>query len=84
MFRPAATISKLSNVANIVPGDILLTVTPGGCTLRVPPAALAALTLLQLLPRAPVLEHKGAGRTRVTGSTQGSGAATKHSISANR
>ncbi|WP_374120350.1 hypothetical protein [Mesorhizobium onobrychidis] len=53
MFRPAATISKLSTFANIVPGDILLTVTPGGCALRVPPAALAALTLLQLLPERP-------------------------------
>ena len=37
VFKPAETISELSTFANIAPGDVLLTGTPSGCALRVPP-----------------------------------------------
>ena len=48
MFKPAETISELSTFASVVPGDVLLTGTPSGCALRVPPAPIRRL--LQLLP----------------------------------
>lgn len=48
VFKPAETISELSTFANITPGDVLLTGTPSGCALRVPPPTLRRL--LQLLP----------------------------------
>jgi 2-keto-4-pentenoate hydratase/2-oxohepta-3-ene-1,7-dioic acid hydratase in catechol pathway len=48
VFKPAETISELSTFANIYPGDVLLTGTPSGCALRVPPPPLRRL--LQLLP----------------------------------
>jgi 2-keto-4-pentenoate hydratase/2-oxohepta-3-ene-1,7-dioic acid hydratase in catechol pathway len=48
VFKPAETISELTTFANIAPGDVLLTGTPSGCALRVPPPALRRL--LQLLP----------------------------------
>lgn len=48
VFKPAETISELSTFANIVPGDVLLTGTPSGCALRVPPPPLRRL--LQILP----------------------------------
>jgi 2-keto-4-pentenoate hydratase/2-oxohepta-3-ene-1,7-dioic acid hydratase in catechol pathway len=48
VFKPAETISELSTFANIVPGDVLLTGTPSGCALRVPPPAVRRL--LQVLP----------------------------------
>lgn len=48
VFKPAETISELSTFANIVPGDVLLTGTPSGCALRVPPPPLRRL--LQVLP----------------------------------
>jgi 2-keto-4-pentenoate hydratase/2-oxohepta-3-ene-1,7-dioic acid hydratase in catechol pathway len=48
VFKPAETISELSTFANIAPGDVLLTGTPNGCALRVPPAPVRRL--LQLLP----------------------------------
>jgi 2-keto-4-pentenoate hydratase/2-oxohepta-3-ene-1,7-dioic acid hydratase in catechol pathway len=48
VFKPAETISELSNFADINAGDVLLTGTPSGCALRVPPAPLRRL--LQLLP----------------------------------
>jgi 2-keto-4-pentenoate hydratase/2-oxohepta-3-ene-1,7-dioic acid hydratase in catechol pathway len=48
VFKPAETISELSTFANIVPGDVLLTGTPNGCALRVPPPPVRRL--LQLLP----------------------------------
>jgi 2-keto-4-pentenoate hydratase/2-oxohepta-3-ene-1,7-dioic acid hydratase in catechol pathway len=48
VFKPAETISELSTFANIVPGDVLLTGTPNGCALRVPPPPLRRL--LQVLP----------------------------------
>ena len=48
VFKPAETISELSTFANIAPGDVLLTGTPAGCALRVPPPAVRRLA--QLLP----------------------------------
>ena len=48
VFKPAETISELSTFASVVPGDVLLTGTPSGCALRVPPAPIRRL--LQLLP----------------------------------
>lgn len=48
VFKPAETITELSTFANIAPGDVLLTGTPNGCALRVPPPAVRRL--LQALP----------------------------------
>ena len=48
VFRPAETISELSTFANIAPGDVLLTGTPSGCALHVPPPMVRRI--LQLLP----------------------------------
>jgi len=48
VFKPAETITELSTFANMAPGDVLLTGTPSGCALRVPPPALRRL--LQVLP----------------------------------
>jgi len=48
VFKPAETISELSTFANIARGDMLLTGTPSGCALRVPPPAIRRL--IQLLP----------------------------------
>jgi 2-keto-4-pentenoate hydratase/2-oxohepta-3-ene-1,7-dioic acid hydratase in catechol pathway len=48
VFKPAETISELSTFANIAPGDVLLTGTPSGCALHVPPPMIRRV--LQLLP----------------------------------
>lgn len=48
VFKPAETISELSTFANIAAGDVLLTGTPSGCALRVPPPPVRRL--LQVLP----------------------------------
>ena len=48
VFKPAETISELSTFANISSGDVLMTGTPSGCALRVPPAPVRRL--MQLLP----------------------------------
>jgi len=48
VFKPAETISELSTFANVAPGDVLLTGTPSGCALRVPPPPVRRL--VQLLP----------------------------------
>jgi 2-keto-4-pentenoate hydratase/2-oxohepta-3-ene-1,7-dioic acid hydratase in catechol pathway len=48
VFKPAETISELSTFANVTTGDVLLTGTPSGCALRVPPAPVRRI--LQLLP----------------------------------
>ena len=37
VFKPAETISELSGFSDLSPGDVLLTGTPAGCALRVPP-----------------------------------------------
>ena len=48
VFKPAETISELSTFANAAPGDVLLTGTPSGCALRLPPPAIRRI--VQLLP----------------------------------
>jgi 2-keto-4-pentenoate hydratase/2-oxohepta-3-ene-1,7-dioic acid hydratase in catechol pathway len=48
VFKPAETISELSTFANIAAGDVLLTGTPSGCALRLPPAPVRRVA--QLLP----------------------------------
>src|SRR5271169_4075213 len=48
VYKPAETITELSTFANVMPGDVLLTGTPSGCALRLPPAPIRKL--LQLLP----------------------------------
>ncbi len=48
VFKPAETISELSTFGNVAPGDVLLTGTPSGCALRVPPAPIRRV--VQLLP----------------------------------
>ena len=48
VFKPTETISELSTFANIGAGDVLLTGTPSGCALRVPPPAIRRI--VQLLP----------------------------------
>jgi 2-keto-4-pentenoate hydratase/2-oxohepta-3-ene-1,7-dioic acid hydratase in catechol pathway len=48
VFKPAETISELSTFADIAPGDVLLTGTPSGCALRLPPSMIRRV--LQLLP----------------------------------
>ena len=53
VFKPAETISELSTFANIAPGDVLLTGTPSGCALRVPPPMVRRL--LQIAARTTVL-----------------------------
>ncbi len=48
VFKPSETITELSTFADIAPGDVLLTGTPSGCALRVPPPPIRRI--LQLLP----------------------------------
>ena len=48
IFKPAETISELSTFANIAAGDVLLTGTPSGCALHLPPPAIRRIA--QLLP----------------------------------
>jgi 2-keto-4-pentenoate hydratase/2-oxohepta-3-ene-1,7-dioic acid hydratase in catechol pathway len=48
VFKPAETISELSTFANVAAGDVLLTGTPSGCALRVPPPPVRRIA--QLLP----------------------------------
>ena len=48
VFKPAELISELTTFANVAPGDVLLTGTPSGCALRVPPAPVRRI--VQLLP----------------------------------
>ena len=48
VFKPAETISELSTFANVAAGDVLMTGTPNGCALRVPPPPVRRL--MQLLP----------------------------------
>lgn len=48
VYKPAETISELSNFSDVAPGDLLLTGTPSGCALRVPPPFLRRLMQLLL------------------------------------
>jgi 2-keto-4-pentenoate hydratase/2-oxohepta-3-ene-1,7-dioic acid hydratase in catechol pathway len=47
VYKPAETITELSTFSDVSPGDVLLTGTPSGCALRVPPPFLRKL--MQLL-----------------------------------
>jgi len=40
VYKPAETITELSTFSDVSPGDVLLTGTPSGCALRVPPPLL--------------------------------------------
>ncbi|WP_288427644.1 fumarylacetoacetate hydrolase family protein [uncultured Agrobacterium sp.] len=51
VFKPAETISELSTFSNISPGDVLLTGTPSGCALRLPPPLLRKITQFVLPER---------------------------------
>ena len=49
VYKPAETITELSTFSDVSPGDVLLTGTPSGCALRVPPPLLRKFMQL-LLP----------------------------------
>ena len=49
VYKPAETITELSTFSDVAPGDVLLTGTPAGCALRVPPRLVRGLMQL-LLP----------------------------------
>jgi 2-keto-4-pentenoate hydratase/2-oxohepta-3-ene-1,7-dioic acid hydratase in catechol pathway len=49
VYKPAETINELSTFSDISPGDVLLTGTPSGCALRIPPPLLRKVMQL-LLP----------------------------------
>ena len=48
VFKPAETLAELTTFSDLSPGDLLLTGTPAGCALRVPPPPVRRL--MQLLP----------------------------------
>jgi 2-keto-4-pentenoate hydratase/2-oxohepta-3-ene-1,7-dioic acid hydratase in catechol pathway len=48
VFKPAETLAELTTFSDLAPGDLILTGTPAGCALRVPPPPLRRL--MQLLP----------------------------------
>lgn len=48
VFKPAETLSELSTFSDLSPGDVLLTGTPAGCALRVPPRLVRSLLQLVL------------------------------------
>jgi 2-keto-4-pentenoate hydratase/2-oxohepta-3-ene-1,7-dioic acid hydratase in catechol pathway len=48
VFKPAETLAELTAFSDLSPGDLILTGTPAGCALRVPPPPLRRL--MQLLP----------------------------------
>ena len=82
VFKPAETISELSTFANIALGMYFDRHTERLRAASAAPA-LAAFTFCFSCCSSARFEHKGAGRTLVTGSIR-IGVATKHSISANR
>jgi 2-keto-4-pentenoate hydratase/2-oxohepta-3-ene-1,7-dioic acid hydratase in catechol pathway len=43
VYKPAETITELSTFSDISPGDALLTGTPSGCALRIPPPLVRKL-----------------------------------------
>jgi 2-keto-4-pentenoate hydratase/2-oxohepta-3-ene-1,7-dioic acid hydratase in catechol pathway len=51
VYKPAETITELSTFSDVSPGDVLLTGTPSGCALRVPPPLLRKLMQLVLPER---------------------------------
>jgi len=51
VFRPAETLTELSTFSDLSPGDVLLTGTPAGCALRVPPPLVRRVMQLVLPER---------------------------------
>ena len=49
VYKPAETMTELSQFSDLSPGDVLLTGTPAGCALRAPPPLLRRL-MQALLP----------------------------------
>ena len=51
VYKPAETITELSTFSDVSPGDVLLTGTPAGCALRIPPAPVRKLMQFALPER---------------------------------
>jgi 2-keto-4-pentenoate hydratase/2-oxohepta-3-ene-1,7-dioic acid hydratase in catechol pathway len=51
VYKPAESIEELTTFSDVSPGDVLLTGTPSGCALRVPPPLLRKLMQLVLPER---------------------------------
>lgn len=43
VYKPAETLTELSQFSNVEVGDLILTGTPSGCAMRIPPAAVTKL-----------------------------------------
>lgn len=50
IFKPHETLSELSGISDLAPGDMILTGSPGGCALTVPPKPV--VKALGLIPEA--------------------------------
>src|SRR5271165_3807295 len=48
VFKPAETLAELTGFSDLSPGDLIMTGTPAGCALRVPPPPVRRM--MQLLP----------------------------------
>lgn len=48
IYKPHETLTELSHIEDLMPGDLIFTGSPGGCALTVPPAFI--VKLLGLLP----------------------------------
>ena len=48
VFKPTETLAELTTFSDLSPGDLILTGTPAGCALRVPPPPVRRM--MQLLP----------------------------------
>lgn len=44
VFKPAETLSEISQISDLDPGDLILTGTPAGCAMQAPPAAVVRLS----------------------------------------
>ena len=51
VYKPAETITELSTFSDVSPGDVLLTGTPSGCALRIPPPLVRKLMQLVMPER---------------------------------
>lgn len=64
VFKPAETITELSEFSDVAPGDVLLTGTPAGCALRAPkPFVRKLMQLLLPEPRLWALFRKGQSKS---------------------
>lgn len=50
VFKPAESLSEFTQVSNLDVGDLVMTGTPSGCAMQIPPAPI--VKLIQLLPEA--------------------------------